>query len=199
MIAIGAIAALPVFMVVLLLGRSIVLQLMGYPVDIPPSELVEEIAARNDDPLRCRKLQQTVPSMGPSLAEKRMLCFFLLATQKNEPKICEFLMPSEYGMSCIGEIWGKLIDESNCHWYKDNAVRCFEGKSLTPHIYDCQEKSVALLPNECKHRIAFRDKKEDLCDAIEEPILRSICKVRIKTWKQYPILRSTIYFKENIE
>ena len=98
----GTIVAIPVILVLLLLGRGIALQMMGYPVDIPPSDLAEAIASEGGDPLLCRRLQQTVPTMGPSLTEKRMLCFYLLAQKLKDPNVCELLMPSEYGWSCLG-------------------------------------------------------------------------------------------------
>src|SRR3989338_11039500 len=104
LIILGTIAAIPVLLAVLLLGRGIVLQLMGYPVDIPPSELADEIAAENGNPLRCRRLQQTVPTMGPSLTEKRMLCVYIYAKLTQDPTACELLLPSEYGLACLSDV-----------------------------------------------------------------------------------------------
>jgi hypothetical protein len=163
------------------------------------TDIAEEIIANKRSPIECSHVLDLDPFPSPSADEQSRLCVYIYAKLTQDPSICELLMPSDYGMSCIGQIWGKLIDESNCHWYKDNAVRCFEGIALTPHIYDCWGKNSVPLPDECKHRVAFREKKEDLCDGIAQPILRSVCKVRIGIWEKYPALRSTIYFKDNIE
>ncbi len=175
-----------------------ILQLMGYPVDIAPWELAEQIIETKKDPSYCFELQQSIPVMGPTIESKRTHCVFEYAKLANEPSACSLLMPSEYGLDCIGEIWGKATDQSNCHWYKNNAVRCFEGSALTPHIYECTASGKAMI-DECWHRIAFKEKDPERCDSIKNEILRSVCKVRIKTWESYPELRSTIYFNDDIQ
>lgn len=157
---------------------------------------VARMIVESDKPVEeCWKIRTSFLESNLSSAfEHKKECVYLVAKLRKDPAICELLMPSEYGLSCIGEIWGKLIDESNCHWYQDTAVRCFEGEALVPRVTVCDEQSAKRLPDECLHRLAFRKKDAAICEAIEKPTLESVCEVRIRTWAQYPQLRSTRYF-----
>ena len=173
------------------------MMLLGYKVNADSGQIAE-LAVEKGDIAICDSIIN-YGIFGPPSDESRAHCVFRYAKLTKDPTACELLLPGDYGLSCIGEIWGRLIDESNCHWYKEDAVRCFEGEDLKPHVYYCEEEQIELLPNECKHRIAFKHKQENFCETISHPILRSICKVRIATWNQYPDLRSTIYFNDNID
>ncbi|MFA5799923.1 MAG: hypothetical protein WC840_03100 [Candidatus Peribacteraceae bacterium] len=172
-------------MVVLLLGRGIVLQLMGYPVDIPPTELADEIAAENGDPLRCRRLQQTVPTMGPSLTEKRMLCFFLLAQEKRDPKICEYLIPGEYGLSCINNV---VAQE-----YKDHSDAGFFEFSECMTI-----QKDPLRQDWCQFVRAHRSRKTSDCAGIKNDVIRSGCILKFEAWEKYPGIRGSFYFGQSL-
>ena len=206
----GTIVAIPVILVLLLLGRGIALQMMGYPVDIPPSDLAEAIAAEGGDPLLCRRLQQTVPTMGPSLTEKRMLCFYLLAQRLKDPSVCELLMPSEYGWSCLGvarekgEICSINYGKDVSWWiespYDDPQKATFEeckhGQEKTQKGKDCCH--ILLLSSEpgindcsrfegdtpymdlCLSQLAMKQKEQNLCAGITDGNARSICGIRLK-------------------
>ncbi len=162
-----------------------------------PWDLASYLEKNYRDPRECLDLIW-FQIMSPTQAEQRAPCVYEYAKSAKQPTACELLMPSKYGLSCIGEIWGPLIDESNCHWYHNNAVRCFESEVLSPHIYTCNESGNANI-DECWHRIAFKKKDTKICDSIKNLTLRSVCKVRIETWTQYPELRSTIYFNDDIK
>ena len=178
----GTIVAIPVILVLLLLGRGIALQMMGYPVDIPPSDLAEAIAAEGGDPLLCRRLQQTVPTMGPSLTEKRMLCFYLLAQRLKDPSVCELLMPSEYGWSCLGEVHQKIFKEIPC-WYSTVNDRTFcnefysEGELTIEHpqMKDCSVYLRKDLREWCHYERTTRMKGVHDCDQITHPVVYDNC------------------------
>src|SRR3989338_9229134 len=178
LIMFGTIVAIPVILVLLLLGRGIALQMMGYPVDIPPSDLAETIAAEGGDPLLCRRLQQTVPTMGPSLTEKRMLCFYLLAQKLKDPNVCELLMPSEYGWSCLGEVHQKIFKEIPC-WYSTVNDRTFcnefysEGELTIEHpqMKDCSVYLRKDLREWCHYERTTRMKGVHACDQITHPVV----------------------------
>ncbi len=165
-----------------------------YDAELIAQKIVSEDRNVND----CLKIKSFLPTY-PSIGSIRSFCVRKYAELAQDPSACALLMPSEYGMDCIGNIWGKIIDNSNCHWYKNNEVRCFTGKELVPHIYDCSEKNIANFPDECSHRLAFKKKDTNLCLDIQNSILRAICEVRISTWNEYPALRSTIYFNDDIK
>ena len=160
------------------------------------SEGVSEYIVRNNlDPLECNKIELDPFQFGyPSRGSRRSGCVHGVASLRQDPSICELLLPSEFGLSCISSIWGPLEDESNCHWYQDNSIRCFEGEKLIPRVTLCEESTAKNLPDECWHRMAFKKKDPALCKEIVNSVLRSVCEVRINTWNKYPEVRSTIYF-----
>jgi hypothetical protein len=173
--------------------------LLGYEQGLPSWKLAEKLV-RNHRPAKdCFLLRTTDIGPRPTTFELQTSCVYEYAKILKDPSACALLMPDIYGLRCIGNIWGPLIDESNCLWYKDNAVRCFEGPKLIPHIFDCGDPEQRAVSDECKHRFAFKQKNDELCDAIGNATLRSVCQTRIRIWMKYPELRSTIYFKNNIE
>lgn len=201
LIAVGLLAAIPIAAIILLpLWLPVGLQAIGFCVNCPGWKVAEDIIAKGKDVNVCSKiLIMPWRIYSPTGAEQRELCVFRFAKFAKDPSACELLMPSEYGLGCIGNIWGPLIDESNCHWYKENEVRCFEGEALTPHIYACDQTHIDSLPDECIHRIAFKEKNEERCDIIANATLQQVCKTRIAVWNDYPQLRSTIYFDDDIQ
>ena len=131
-----------------------VLNSFGYHVNATGWQ-VAKIAAKKHDVRICESIIFVLPeTLGPSLAEQRALCIYEYAQLTKDPAACELLLPREYGLSCIGDIWGKLIGESNCHWYQENAVRCCEGASLTPKVTICDASSKWPLPQDIPSLVA---------------------------------------------
>ena len=199
----GTIVAIPVILVLLLLGRGIALQMMGYPVDIPPSDLAEAIASEGGDPLLCRRLQQTVPTMGPSLTEKRMLCFYLLAQKLKDPSVCELLMPSEYGWSCLGAATEKqpcLFDFAQEPEVRGNGIialmkECLDGSAdiqnnsccimartvFLEENFDCALlKELPAFEDQCLRETALKRREPDTCASISNGNIRSSCEVGVR-------------------
>ena|SRR3989338_38619 len=180
--------------VVALLLLGVPVRIGKYAVNIQAQDFAKVIVENDWPPETCRNLfMLDIGPRWPTVVFQES-CFYEVAHRRKDPTVCEFLIPSEYGLNCIGKIWGKITDESNCHWYQDNAVRCFEGEKLIPRIIVCEESAVKNLPDECLHRIAFKKKDPALCKDIENSVLRSVCEVRINTWNKYPEVRSTQYF-----
>ena len=200
LIMFGTIVAIPVILVLLLLGRGIALQMMGYPVDIPPSDLAEAIAAEGGDPLLCRRLQQTVPTMGPSLTEKRMLCFYLLAQKLKDPSVCELLMPTDYGFSCLGAVSGKLFAGQHCtrSGSLDHVVvycnRESEGEVTIdrPQIDDCSLYERRDLREWCFNTRTELRKDAHECNRISHPIMYDECEYNYALKQRDPSLCSPI-------
>src|SRR3989338_2790092 len=204
LIMFGTIVAIPVILVLLLLGRGIALQMMGYPVDIPPSDLAEAIASEGGDPLLCRRLQQTVPTMGPSLTEKRMLCFYLLAQKLKDPSVCELLMPSENGFSCIGT--ARVKEPCGFGYYANPRVQgngiiatleeCISGPpeiranaccaiAKVKYTDDHNDCSVLIdatreLQDQCHHELALKSRDISECSSIQNINVRSSCEIHVK-------------------
>lgn len=186
---------------VLAVLRAVILhQFFEYPISSDPEKVAQWIVDEHYDPKACFKISGgIIPTLRPPDSSLQSLCVYKVAEKLQDPTVCELLMPDEYGLACIGKIWGPLIDKSNCHWYKTNEVRCFEGIELDPHIYNCSSINSSNTPDECTHRMAFKKKDKNICLNIQENTLRSICETRINAWNKYPKLRSTIYFNDDIE
>ncbi|HIH22618.1 TPA: hypothetical protein HA238_02735 [Candidatus Micrarchaeota archaeon] len=182
LIAIAVVIAIPVAAIFILLVRAFGLQVMGYPVDISPSELAETIVSENGDPLKCRKLQQTVPTMGPSLTEQRMSCFFKLAQLTRDPAICEYLLPSDYGWSCLGEVSGKLFEEEPCS-YSSVRDRVYCNKHFSegelaldhPQMENCDLYTRKDLREWCHYQRTFAQKNIYECGDITNPVVYDDC------------------------
>ncbi|ALM09493.1 MAG TPA: hypothetical protein DEB30_05495 [Candidatus Peribacter riflensis] len=203
LLVLGIVAALPVIGIVLLIGRGLVLQMIGYPVDISPSELAQAIASEKGDPTRCRKLQQTMPTMGPSLAEKRRLCIYIYAKLTHDPSACELLMPSSYGWSCLGAATDKqpcLFDFKEPPEVRGNGIiaplaQCVHGDAATQNntccavariaFYDEKKDCSSLVAtrdfiDQCYHEVAKKKINMEACSKIENANIRSACLVGVR-------------------
>lgn len=195
-----ALLLLPVTLVALEFTRILIvrewLALNGFHVTHDPDKVAVIAAAKHDatECLRLRHIDSYI-QLAPEITEDsdQWSCIVKTAQIMKDALPCELLLPNEYGLGCIGKIWGPLIDENNCYWYENNSVRCFEGEKLVPRVTVCDSTSQNL-PDECLHRIAYKAKNVVLCENITNLTLRSVCVVRINTWNQYPELRSTQYF-----
>lgn len=179
--------------------KGVFLRTQGYFPAAVPDDLIERIVRGERKPEDCKKfVRLSAPwAMGPTEGEQQDLCIYKVAQALKDAEVCELLMPSEYGLSCIGGIWGKEIDQSNCHWYDTNAIRCFIGPSLTPKIVQCSIEPKGTQPDECWHRVAFAKKNVGLCSNIQNLALQKVCMVRTAAWLKYPDLRAAFYFGRN--
>ena len=144
------------------------------------------------------------------MTEKRMLCFYLLAQKLKDPSVCELLMPSEYGWSCLGvarekgEICSINYGKDVSWWiespYDDPQKATFEeckhGQEKTQKGKDCCH--ILLLSSEpgindcsrfegdtpymdlCLSQLAMKQKEQNLCAGITDGNARSICGIRLK-------------------
>jgi len=79
------------------------LRLFGFYVD-EPGWYVAKIAVENSKPISVCQQIITTPwnFLSPTTDDQRALCIFDYARLASDPSACELLMPSEYGLSCIG-------------------------------------------------------------------------------------------------
>lgn len=185
LIVLGLILASPFLLVALWIAYAVMhgsaLKFLGYPVDVSPTELAQEIFDTHGDPLRCRQLQQSVPTMGPSLTEQRMLCFHTLAALRKDPGVCEFLMPSEYGLSCINEV----ISQE----YKDHPDSGFFDYSECENV-----QKEPLRQDWCNLVKTHHSHKIPDCTPILNDVIHKSCILKFQMWDKYPELRHSLYF-----
>jgi hypothetical protein len=79
-----------------------ILRGLGYYVDNPGWE-VGRIAANHKNIELCEKIFVYTHIFGPTRSERRRECIFEYASITHNPSACNLLLPSEYGMSCIGD------------------------------------------------------------------------------------------------
>jgi hypothetical protein len=137
--------------------------------------------------------------MAPSQAEQRALCVFEYAQRSKQSSICNLLLPSEYGLACISNLWPEVLPDDGCGWnIKD------------PNIYECRPRGGSLVQSSdcadfssntkqfsaCLYEKAEREWNPSKCADVPDPLIRSFCETRINAWVKYPQLRGSSYFGE---
>ena len=180
-ICIGVLILSPI---TIILVRNALLQLIGYDVDKDPKNLAQEIYEEGGSVTRCINLQWSLPTMGPTLDDQRSRCVLEYAYLAKDPNACKLLMPSKYGLSCVGY----AIEKNDpCFISMNNEVRgagikttiqeCFNGPEQTKNndccviariTKDSDYKSCAGLDdinlwNQCQQKLAFEKKDPSYC------------------------------------
>ena len=121
--------------VVLIITAPLTLKLLGYHVNAISGD-VAPIAAKYHDVNICQKIIYISPTFGgPTAGDQRRYCIFAYAKLAEDPAACELLMPSDYGLYCVGEAMATEDGINNrpyfCNADKDKE-RCYSNKSSTP-------------------------------------------------------------------
>ena len=153
----------------------------GYPIGSGPTELAERIVENGDEAILCRSMQRAFPVMGPSLTSHRRSCIFEVARMSKDSTTCKLLLPSEYGISCIGETVTQL--------YSENPGMGFFDYELCGHVFDEPLKN-----DWCTYSKVHLDVNPALCEEIDNEILRTSCTMKFDAYEKYPELRSSSYF-----
>lgn len=202
----------------------IVLSLIGFHPDAVGTELAEELARSDGDPRECLQILHPLPHfLSPSGGEQRANCLHEYAQLTLDPKACAFLLPSEYGLDCMGtvasslakgfgcssyesgdiycssSVRGKNIGTDDCTKYVERDLQdwCYEERTRTlAGIYECNRVSADPpgLREECQRWYAFKEKDPSLCSTILDEKRRQVCELKINAWLSYPQLRNSFYF-----
>ncbi len=179
---------------------------------------VAKIAAEQSNVEICHKIIRApwLTVMGPSIAERQISCIHDYAALTKDPSACELLMPSSYGLSCVGgatsanRICNFYDGDTNVYWREEN------GKSGKASFSACQsdDSSASDLRNqcclmirvafiktenacsslaktqslydECQNNLAWKNRDPDACASIHDMNLRIACEVRTKALKANP-------------
>ena len=199
------------FIIYFALGLSwegVRLVVLGYPPPGSPEETALWIMENKKDPSLCLKKGALVfpfpgrlffpfAGMGPSLDSRRKSCIRELAVYTHDTTVCELLMPSEYGLACISDLWSIVLPDDGCGWKVSN-----------PTIYQCRHRDGPLRESEncsafadnekqfsaCIFYFADRNKNFEQCKDVPDALIRSYCETRIDAWNKYPELRNSFYF-----
>jgi hypothetical protein len=197
--------------IIIVLGRSTLLQLAGYDVDKDPKDLAQEIYDEGDSVSRCINLQWSLPTMGPTLDDQRSRCVLEYADIAKDPKACQLIMPSNYGLTCVGYaedphpcsyVHDDIFWEDNGVKEKTNMENCAkdEQKSFTgaacclianisrnENENDCSSLvSDERLFNQCVYMLAFKKRDPSLCGQISKRRTKDACEVMTKAVRDDP-------------
>ncbi len=189
-----------------------VLRGLGYYVDNTGGE-VAEIAAQKKDVSLCKKITVYARFMGPTAGSRTRECIYTYAELTKDPSVCELLMPSSYGLSCVGAAtssfdicvmksdgvaWndGKVSYESCRH---DDPKRGTEGNqcclvarvAFVKSENDCSSLSAyPEIHDECLQSLSFKNGDPTSCDGIVNGNTKAACIVNAKAIRENPAICS---------
>lgn len=199
-ISISGLILSPLIVVII---RSAVLQVAGYDVDKDPKDLAQEIFEEGGSVTRCINLQWSLPAIGPTLDNQRSRCVLEYADIAKDPKACELIMPSNYGLSCVGAaedfepcvmladdketVKGEGIEtafhecETGHNEIRDH-VCCKMAKVLFTENKNCEIFAAGPLKDQCNHIVAVQTGDLKLCTAIQNDRNRKGCEVIVNAY-----------------
>src|SRR3989344_1230388 len=101
------------FVAIIIFWEGVRRLVLGYPPAVSPEDTAAWVMENNKHPDLYLK-------MGPSTESNRKLCVFLIAQKMKDPRICELLLPGEYGLACISDLWPEVLPEDGCGWDVSN-------------------------------------------------------------------------------
>lgn len=192
------------------------LRLMGYYVDTSGAIVGKRIAEKGGSVQECHHiLVMPWNVLSPPTADQRRTCIHTYAGLKKDPSACELLMPSSYGMSCIGVAENSQmpcntnVKPYSVYWRddeKENTVHvreCITEKVGRTELGEqcCEVARVAYLMNEndcsslkknsivhdrCLYSLAWKLKEPSYCNEIENENARAACNVQTKAVRDDP-------------
>ncbi|OGJ55643.1 hypothetical protein A2706_00040 [Candidatus Peribacteria bacterium RIFCSPHIGHO2_01_FULL_51_35] len=197
------------FVAIIIFWEGVRRLVLGYPPAGSPEDTAAWVMENNKHPDLCFKMGAlSIPfpaplysKMGPSTESNRKLCVFLIAQKMKDPRICELLLPGEYGLACISDLWPEVLPEDGCGWDVSN-----------PKIFQCRHIGGPLRKSAicndfsdnvkqfsaCISYTASRDKSLEQCKNIPDADIRLFCQIKMKAWMDYPELRDSFYFGKQI-
>ena len=146
----------------------LVLSLIGYKVDASGGILGRKAAQENNVDM-CNHIIVYRSIFGPPSAQRRADCVRVYAERRKDPSACELLMPSSYGLSCVGAAELHLPCDVTSIPY---SVYWKDGDSeQTVHLKNCLQPNLrrSALGNQCCEvaKVAFL-KNENDCSGVKD-------------------------------
>ena len=101
--------------------------------------VIDKIVREDLSPLECLKIKVFRLGPGPAQGEVIASCIDAVARGKKDPAICEYLMPSEFGMSCVADAQTKQPCEFNS---KGDTVWIENEQAIGASLHECFFSSV---------------------------------------------------------
>ncbi len=197
-----------IFLFILLYNAGLLL--LGYPRSSNAIEVAEWIVQGHRDPSLCFKMNTGI-GLGPPSSTVKNLCVFKVAESTKDPSVCELLMPSRYGLSCVGA----ATEDDPCFIRPNRSVggngikvglkECVQGSKAIRENACCIVAKVALLKNEndcsslkgqtifsdqCYNELAFKNHDASSCEKISNPTIKTGCIINAEALKQDPSICS---------
>lgn len=201
-----------IFFLILVISRRLwispAFSLMGYYVTMDEDRLAEHLFENHLPVSDCQKLIHFDP-LAPGREEKRIGCIIHYAQIAHDPSVCERLMPSRYGLDCVGA----AMKNDQCNFYGNFTVSWGEGKAT---LKECQKPNrkrgkkgdqCCIIANasylrsfnncssllgdqamfdECQFHVAFKNKDPFWCSAIKDANIHAACVISAEALKKDP-------------
>ncbi len=176
---------------------------MGYELGLSPEKLAEKLIEEKRPASDCDLFRTIDLLMRPTTDELQARCIRVYARLTKDPSACELLMPSSYGLSCVGA----AEDSEPCVMLADGKKsvggqgidttydQCLTGAPATrKHVccvmaevmhgtkQNCDNFPKGELRDQCHHIVGVRMKKIEECSFIENERNRTGCEVVVRAY-----------------
>ena|SRR3989338_437693 len=186
----------------------LVLSLIGYKVDASGGILGRKAAQENNVDM-CNHIIVYRSIFGPPSAQRRADCVRVYAERRKDPSACELLMPSSYGLSCVG---GAQTARDSCSMRNGRVTWNGGEATYTECRYDDPKRSLQGnqccliarvtfvksenncrtlvdfqdLHDECLQSLAFKNHTPEICEGIATENTKVACTVNANAIKADP-------------
>lgn len=177
--------------------------------------LAHQIAARHGSADECYWIESAFPPLQyPTLSERRGGCLFELAGLVHDPQICKGLMPSSYGLTCVGgatvDLPCTVMGDRTVEWKENGQFRSAslaecakpQGRSrigdqcchiatvdYLKKIDDCSPvSSDPMMLDQCYTALAYKKVDPSICFSIQNANIRSACSIAVGVLSEHPEL-----------
>lgn len=207
--------------ILLIFAIPVVQKLLGYYPGLPGWEMAE-IAVKGKNVELCNRITSLpwdIIALGPTLDERKVSCIYKYASLAKDPSACELLMPSSYGLSCVGGAltqpdlcimndhsvqWRNkgsdaLLEESYTSCLNAKKKRTFENSAcclIAEVAFVRSENDCSSLReskdfyDECLTSLAFKNADPAICEQVSHPNTKMECVVQAKGMKADPSICS---------
>ena len=183
---------------------------LGFHPDAIGIELASDLVARGKSVKECVQIVHPIPHfLSPSTGEQRANCIHKYAALKHDPSACELLMPSSYGLSCVGAAmtardscsmrngqvtWnGGNTTYASCRFH--DPQRSLEGNqccliarvAFVKSENDCSALlDFPSMHDECLQSLAFKNHAPEICEGIANDNRKIACFVNARAIQKNP-------------
>ncbi len=184
-----------------------VLHVIGYDFSSPGWKVGEKAFKEKNVKLCSRIVNISI--FGPPTAMRRAQCIRTYAELTKDPSVCELLMPSSYGLSCVGgaqsepdlcsmssgevrwkdgsETYASCADPTKKRT-KDGDACCLIARiAFVKSENDCSSlESYSEMHDQCLQSLAFKNHNPAVCEGIGNENTKSACTVNAQAIRKNP-------------